>query len=126
MSNQETKNSLPEDSALQPVGRVSTMKVTFPKIGEVTIGVAHVDLNRAPEGSVLYVHPSVGRLTCEVEVANNNALHWKDGLSKANELNAELRMQLNRARGFLRRSLEFNCAHTAALDSEITKFLSGE
>lgn len=106
MSNQEKKNSLPEDSALHPVGRVSTMKVTFPKIGEMTIGVAHVDLDRAPEGSVLYVHPSEGRLTCEVEVANANALHWKESLNKTNIRAAELRTERLRLRAFIRDLLD--------------------
>ena len=53
-------------------------------------------------GSELFVQPSVGRLRLEVEVANENALHWQDGLRKANVRAAELRTQLYRTRDLLR------------------------
>lgn len=94
MSNQEKKNSLPEDSRLNPVGVVSAIQ-SYPQMrgGTTTIGVAHVDLSLAPVGSELYVKPSVGRLTCEVQVANDNALHWKEGLNKANIRTAEQRTE---------------------------------
>lgn len=42
---------------------------------------------------MLYVHPSEGRLTCEVEVANANALHWKEGLNAANVRTAQQRTE---------------------------------
>jgi hypothetical protein len=44
----------------------------------------------------------VGRLKLEVEVANENALHWRDGLQKANIRAAELRTEKYRLRDLLR------------------------
>jgi hypothetical protein len=91
-----------QNSVLNPVGKVQTMTVTFPQIGEMTIGVAHVDLNRAPEGSELYVHPKEGRLKLEVDVANANALGWKQALDAANIRVAELRTEKYRLRELVR------------------------
>lgn len=89
-----------------------------------TIGIAQVNLALAPVGSVLYVQPSEGRLTCEVEVANANALHWKAGLEQSNERNAENRMLLNRARQIMRQVKEYGVP--SVLMGDINKFLSGE
>lgn len=93
MSNSE-KNSL-----LNPVGKVLCLAQTM--TGE-TIGIAQVNASLAPVGSELFVQPSVGRLKLEVEVANENALHWQDGLRKANVLAAELRTEKYRLRDLLR------------------------
>lgn len=68
-----------------------------------TIGIAQVGLSQAPVGSELYVTPSDKRLSLEVEVANDNAQHWQDGLNKANARNTGLRKQLYRSRDLLRR-----------------------
>ena len=86
-------------SVLAPVGKVicEAMVATGG-----TVGIAQVDISRAPVGSELFVQPSVGRLRLEVEVANENALHWQDGLRKANVRAAELRTQLYRTRDLLR------------------------
>lgn len=93
MSNSE-KNSL-----LNPVGKVLCLAQTM--TGE-TIGIAQVNASLAPVGCELFVQPSVGRLKLEVEVANENALHWQDGLRKANVLAAELRTEKYRLRDLLR------------------------
>lgn len=121
MSNQVKKNSLPNDSMLNPVGKVLCQAQSATG---GTIGVAQVNLALAPVGSELYVRPSEGRLTCEVEVANANALHWKAGLEQANERNAENRMLLNRARQIMRRVAEYGVS--PAIKGDINKFLSGE
>jgi len=86
-------------SVLAPVGKVIVAAQTA--TGN-QIGIAQVDLSLAPVGSELFVQPSVGRLKLEVEVANENALHWQDGLRKANVRAAELRTQLYRTRDLLR------------------------
>lgn len=100
MPNQMKKNSLPNDSKLNPVGKV-LCEAMIATGG--TIGIAQVNLALAPVGSVLYVQPSAGRLTCEVEVANANALHWQDGLKNANERNSTLRKRLALAEALLSR-----------------------
>ena len=121
MPNQVKKNSLPSDSMLNPVGKVIAVTDMWT---QMPIGIAQVNIALAPVGSELYVRPSEGRLTCEVEVANANALHWKDGLNKANERHAETRMLLNRARGLLRLVKEYGVP--SVLQGDINKFLSGE
>lgn len=103
MSNQVKKNSLPNDSMLNPVGKVLCQAQSATG---GTIGVAQVNLALAPVGSELYVRPSEGRLTCEVEVANANALHWKAGLEQANIRNAELRTVKYQLRAFIRDLLD--------------------
>ena len=49
------------------------------------------------------MQPKDSRLKLEVEVANENALHWKDGLQKANERNSNLRKRLAIAEALLGR-----------------------
>lgn len=93
MSNNE-KNSL-----LNPVGKVLCLAQTM--TGE-TIGIAQVNASLAPVGCELFVQPKDSRLKLEVEVANENALHWQDGLRKANVLAAELRTEKYRLRDLLR------------------------
>lgn len=66
---------MPNPNRRAPVGKVTAMKVEFPQIGEMTIGIAQVDLNLAPVGSELFVTPSDKRLMLELEVANENAAH---------------------------------------------------
>lgn len=104
MPNQPKKNSLPEDSLLNPVGKVLCQAQAA--TGGM-IGIAQVDLALAPVGSVLYVQPSEGRLTCEVEVANANALHWKAGLEQAHIRVAELRTVKYQLRALLRSTILF-------------------
>lgn len=53
-------------------------------------------------GCELYVQPKDSRLTLEIQVANDNALHWKVALGKANIRNAELRTETYRLRDLLR------------------------
>ena len=103
MSNQPKKNSLPNDSMLNPVGKVIAATDMWT---QMPIGIAQVNLALAPVGSELYVRPSEGRLTCEVEVANANALHWKAGLEQANIRNAELRTVKYQLRAFIRDLLD--------------------
>lgn len=93
MSNNE-KNSL-----LNPVGKVICLAQTAS--GE-TIGIAQVNASLAAVGCELYVQPKDSRLKLEVEVANENALHWQNGLKKANILAAELRTEKYRLRDLLR------------------------
>lgn len=87
-------------SLLSSVGKVLCQAQTATG---VTIGIAQVDLSLAPVGSELYVQPKDSRLKLEVEVANENALHWQEGLRKANEQCREKRTELNRCRELLRR-----------------------
>lgn len=72
----------------QPVGTVLCIAETA--MGG-RIGIAHVDANLAPTGTKLYVQPKDSRLNLEVEVANDNALHWQQGLRDANARNRIVR-----------------------------------
>lgn len=83
MSNQEKKNSL-----FQPVGKAQAMTGTN---GAWTMAV--FEGSQVPVDAELYLQPSEGRLRLEVEVANDNALHWKEGLNKANIRTAEQRTE---------------------------------
>lgn len=78
----------------EPVGKVSALP--DPTTGKMT-GVAIIDLDLAPEGSELYVQPSVSRLTLEVEVAVDNAIHWRESLAKAQRELRHVRGQLREA-----------------------------
>lgn len=69
--------------------------------GGFTMAVFPAD--QVPVGCELYVQPKGSRLRLEVEVANENALHWKDGLQKANERNSNLRKRLAIAEALLGR-----------------------
>lgn len=95
----DSKNSL-----LSPVGKVLCQAQTA--TGEM-IGIAQVNLSLAPVGCELYVQPKDSRLKLEVEVANENALHWQEGLRKANITSAELRTEKYRLRDLLRSTLLF-------------------
>ena len=117
MSNQEKKNSLPGDSKLNPVGKVIC---AMPQDG-VAIGIAQVDLSLAPVGCELYVQPSEGRLKLEVEVANDNAMHWKRGLKLQQERNRQIREDLRDARALLIRCASFEL--NPKLKEEIDGFL---
>ncbi|MNQ24773.1 hypothetical protein D3C85_379770 [compost metagenome] len=88
------------NSVLRPVGKVicEAMVATGG-----TIGIAQVNLSLAPVGCELYVQPKDSRLKLEVEVANDNALHWQEGLRKANTRNSEVRSELRRCQELLRR-----------------------
>lgn len=117
---------MPESkSVLSPVGIVSSI-TTGPLIrgGATTIGIAHIDLSLAPVGSELYVQPKDSRLKLEVEVANDNALHWKDGLNKANERSARLRTELLKAKSMLRNIADYHAP--SPLTAEIMAFLTKE
>lgn len=86
----------------EPVGKVSTL--LDPTTGKMT-GVAIVNLDQAPEGSELYVQPNDSRLALEVEVATENALHWRDQLSKSQENYRAVRDSLREAQKMLRAML---------------------
>lgn len=70
MSNQEKKNSL-----FQPVGKAQAMTGT-----NVAWTMAVFEGSQVPVDAELYLQPSEGRLKLEVEVANDNALHWHNNL----------------------------------------------
>lgn len=73
-------------SLLEPVGIAQAMQGTN---GGFTMAVFQA--SQVPVDCELYVQPKDSRLRLEVEIANENALHWKDGLSHANERCAQLR-----------------------------------
>lgn len=85
---QEQKNSL-----LDPVGKVLCQAQTA---GGGMIGIAQVNLSLAPVGCELYVQPSEGRLKLEVEVANDNAMHWKHTLMTCQAQKKRLREALRK------------------------------
>lgn len=89
---------------LNPVGKAVMLGTPILATGKT---IAIFDASQVPEGCELYVKPSVGRLTCEVEVANANALHWKAGLEQANIRNAELRTVKYQLRALLRSTVLF-------------------
>lgn len=89
-----------KNSLLEPVGTVSRV----PDLEGRAIGICLVDLSLAPVGSELYVQPKDSRLKLEVQVANDNALHWRDGLIEANNRCAELRTELYRCRDLMRKA----------------------
>lgn len=73
----QNQNNQPR-SLLKPVGIASPLTGT----PNWTMAVFEKDL--VPEGTELFVQPSDSRLCLEVEVSNDNAMHWKDRLEKAN------------------------------------------
>lgn len=64
------------------------------------------------------MQPSAGRLKLEVEVANDNALGWKNALGLQQERNKQLRTDLREARALLNRcaSFELNPDLKASID----------
>ena len=54
-------------------------------------------------GCELYVQPKDSRLKLEVEVANENAMHWKGNLEKAHNANSALRKEVRQMATLLRR-----------------------
>lgn len=96
MSNQEKKNSPHPDSHLNSVGKAVMLGSQLMATGKT---IAIFDASRVPEGCELYVEPSVDRLKMEVVVANDNALHWKEGLDTANIRAAQLRTEKFRLLG---------------------------
>lgn len=104
----------------EPVGKVSALPDLT--TGKMT-GVAIIDLDLAPEGSELYVQPSVSRLTLEVEVATDNALHWRDQLSKSQDNYRAVRDSLREAQRILRDLLDQGLISSGAYRSTARKFL---
>ena len=95
-------------SLLNPVGIVAKIPTGPMTRGEQTmIGIAHIDLSLAPEGTELFVQPSEGRLKLEIEVANDNALKWQDALKEQVARSTRLRCDLDKARTLLRRAASF-------------------
>ncbi len=124
MSNQEEKNSV-----LKPVGKVLCVAQTA--TGGM-IGIAQVDINLAPVGTELFVQPSEGRLKLEIEVANENALHWQKALRDANERITELRNEKYRLRDLLHAThiliehSDFSCVEETALQMhDLQKLIKG-
>jgi hypothetical protein len=58
-----------------PVGKAMMLGVPELATGKT---IVIFDASQVPEGCDLYVQPSVGRLKLEVEVANDNCLHFKE------------------------------------------------
>lgn len=77
-----------KNSLIAPVGKVICLAETA---NGGTIGIAQVNVSLAPVGTELYLQPSEGRLKLEVEVANDNALHWQEGVRATNHRAAEQR-----------------------------------
>lgn len=95
---QEEKKSL-----FAPVGKAQKFRSMN---GEVTMTLAIFDASQVPEGSDLYVQPKDSRLKLEIEVANDNALHWKNALGLANERNRQQRKENRDLRTFMQDLLD--------------------
>lgn len=108
----------PVKSILAPVG------VASPMTGTPQWTMAVFDAKDVPAGTELYVQPSEGRLKLEVEVANENAVHWRQQLTTANLQIATMRTELYRTKGQLREiSRRFNNGTLTAPD--LTQAIEG-
>lgn len=104
----------------EPVGKVSAL--FDPTTGKMT-GVVIVNLVQAPEGSELYVQPNDSRLALEVEVATDNALHWREKLGEAHIANSKLREQLRDMRTAMRNLLDNDYINSSVVRRKIREML---
>lgn len=95
-------------SLLTPVGVVAAIPTsTAIRGGQTMIGVAHIDLSLAPVGTELFVQPSESKLRLEIEVANENALHWQNCYNRTNTRVAQQRTEKYKALGEVRELKQF-------------------
>lgn len=88
-----------KNSLLNPVGKASPMP------GTPAWTMAIFEANTVPEGTELFVQPKDSRLTLEIQVANDNALHWHTAYKNL----AERHSQLRQSHSFLKEEHRITC-----------------